>query len=85
MEKCERCKNYVFEKCNCQLFIIIDEDEETHEVYANTEETAALEFARQYNEDGEYLLMNETMVININDNKYCVGAEPDVHYSCKKL
>ena len=87
MARCEKCKEYSWsgKPCNCKPFQVIDEDGEEYEIYANHEEAAALEFARQYNEDGEYLLMNEEMEITVNKNKYIVSAEPDIHYSSKKL
>jgi len=82
---CKKCGNYVFEPCKCKSFKVIDDDGEEREIYANHEEAAALEFARLYNENGDYALMNDTIEITVDGNKYCVGAEPDIYYSSTKL
>ena len=87
MKRCNKCKRFLFgdETCQCMPFDVIDENGELHKIYALHEEDAALEFARQYNDNGDYLLMNETMIIDVDGAKYCIGAEPDIHYSAQKL
>ena len=84
MKQCNKCREYFFKTttCRCELFIVIDEDGEEHNIYANYEEEAAEKFAEQYNDEGD--LMNDSIKVTINGNKYIVGAETDVHYWVRK-
>jgi len=86
MFKCEICKEYKYEEtCNCTLFIIVNDENEEHEIYSYDEESAALKYAEWKNEYGDYHLMNETMVISINDKKFNIGAEPDIYYFANEI
>lgn len=50
---------------------------------------AAEKFAKKYNEDGDYALMNRTIEVLISDGevekKFSVTAEPDINYSVDEL
>lgn len=86
--KCNKCGDYRInpENCNCKAFEIIDKDgEECHPVYAIDEEEAALKFAETSNSEGDYYLMNESVVINVNGIEFNISAEPDIHYSAFKV
>jgi len=88
MWQCEKCKEYKcggVEKCNCKPFILIDMDGEEHEINAINEREAALMYAEKSNIENDYYLMNENVEISVNDIKYSIGAEPDVHYSAKAI
>ena len=88
MWKCEKCKEYHFspvKECRCKSFTVIDEDGEEHEVQAMDEEDAALKFAEESNVKGDYYLMNETVEITVDGRKFCIGAEPDIHYSASEI
>lgn len=85
MEYCSRCKEYMYgaSVCQCVKFVVIDEDGEDIEFFANNEEAAAEAYAVWYNRD-EYDLMNSSKNIMINGNSYRVSAEPDICYSITK-
>lgn len=88
MWECDKCGEYRFgtaTSCNCKLFIVLDENEEEHEIRAMDEEGAALKYAEESNVEGDYYLMNETVEITVNGKRFCIGAEPDVHYSAREL
>ena len=88
MEKCKKCGDYLFswqKECNCKEFLIIDEDGEEHTVRAAGEEAAALRYARESNEEGDYYLMDGEVEIEVNGEKYWIHAEPDVSYSAGKV
>lgn len=63
--------------------------EEGKAIYAFDFDLAAEKFAKEYNENNDYCLMNESMEIIVTDGdkekKFSVGAEPDVHYSVREL
>lgn len=90
MWKCDKCHEYRFataKECHCKKFVVFDEDDEEWDFYAMDEEGAALKFAKKYNENGDYALMNEEMRVEVilesggDKTKFIVGAEPDIHYS----
>ena len=62
-------------------------DDEWQEYYGFNHESAAREYAKAYNEDGEYCLMNEEIVVNVRKFgedkivKVAISAEPDIYYS----
>lgn len=51
------------------------------------EEDAAINAGQHYNEDGDYTLMNDSILILIREKEeapvhiFSVSAEPDIHYS----
>ena len=73
------------EDCRCREMVIADEEGEESSLFAKDEESAALKYAQKSNESGDYYLMNETVEITVNGKPFCIGAEPDVHYSAKAL
>lgn len=84
MWKCEKCGEYRWssvEKCYCKHFVVVDEDGEDHDVQAMDEEGAALKYAQESNESCDYYLMNDSVEVTVNGNKFRISAEPDVHYS----
>ncbi len=88
MWKCEKCKEYrsdTARQCHCKSFTVVDEDGEPWEIQAMDEEDAALKYAEKSNTEGDYWLMNETSDILVNGKAFCVGAEPDVHYSVNAI
>ena len=87
MKKCKDCGEYVYHWENnhsCTKFEIIDEDGEEYEVWADSEENAALKYAEEANVGNDYYLMNSEEAIKVNGNPYVIGAEPDVYYHAKK-
>lgn len=54
-------------------------------------EDAAQKFAKEYNEDGDYALMNNCELVLVKDVEsgevviVSISAEPDVHYSSSEL
>ncbi len=86
MFKCDRCNEYKFkDSCDCELFIVIDDEGEEHDIYSHDEESAARKFAEWTNEYGDYHLMDNTMIISINDKKFNIGAEPDIYYFANEI
>lgn len=101
MRRCPRCDAAIFPHQaahSCTEFLITSECEEGQSFYVEdpeylmkkgrytpTHETAAETWARWYNEDGDYALMNETVEITVSRNgdtrRFKVGAEPSIDYS----
>lgn len=85
---CQHCGEYLFfnenNECYCKPFEIECENGD-YTQYGYNFEDVALKWARKYNENGDYNLMNTEIKIIITDkdnNKktFIVGAEPDIHY-----
>ena len=88
MWKCKKCGEYKFPNkfsnvgvCHCKVFKIIDRDGDDHDVYAIDATGAALKFAEKSNENGDYYLMGESAVIDVDGRKFRISAEPDIYYS----
>ena len=91
---CEKCGDYLLRlnlgseerrECPCKEFKIIDEDGEEHSIHAKNTEDAALNYAEKSNSECDYYLMNESVEITVNDERFKISAEPDVHYSAEAL
>jgi len=88
MRWCDKCGDMMFADfgyCRCREMVIIDVDGDEHLLFANDEQDGALKHAQRSNENGDYYLMNETVEITVNGKPFCIGAEPDIHYSAKEL
>ena len=84
MRECKRCGAYLYSEtrpCRCREFLIIDEEGEEHKAFSVNAVGAALDYAQKSNENGDYYLMNETVVIEVDGSKFKIGAEPDIHYT----
>ena len=91
---CKICKEWYWEKThNCGTRFEIhcpengEDEEDSCDRYGWNDEDAAVKWAKSYNEDGEYSLMDSEITIVCKNtetgeiSKVCVSAEPDVHYS----
>lgn len=93
MTRCDKCEEYRLNPltpCRCKEFIVTCDDGENHTVHAVDDYFAALAFAKKFNENGDYGLMDETMTIEVNGRdgnikKFYVSAEPDIHYSASEI
>jgi hypothetical protein len=89
MSICKNCGEYNLysgkKDCGCKGFTIIDEDGEEYQQYGFNKEDAAIKFAKSYNEEGDYCLMNETMEITVDGTKFEISAEPDVYYGVSEI
>ena len=89
MWTCNKCGDYRFNdvaKCHCHPFTIIDEDGEEHsDIYAMSAESAALKYAENSNVEGDYYLMDQSVTITVNEVKFEISAEPDIHYSATEI
>lgn len=85
--RCKKCNDIVFswKKHSCEKYIITDEDGETYEVYGTDEEDAVEKYAKHSNENGDYYLMNTTVIVSVDGTRYSIGAEPDVRYAVIQL
>ena len=85
MEQCEKCKDYWFpsiEKHYCEEFTVTNcEDGDVSTLYAKSEEDAVERYGRDYNEYGDYELMNESILLEVNGTKYRVSAEASIEYT----
>jgi hypothetical protein len=89
--KCEICKEFdLMDRHKCQpvfYYKFIDWDDEFVEIRAFDFKEAAEKFGEKYNDEGD--LMNNEIEVIISDGKiekkFCVSAEPDVHYSATEL
>lgn len=58
-----------------------------HEYEGYDAEDAAMEAGKEYNEDGDYTLMNDSIFVLVKETEnsepviVSVSAEPDIHYS----
>ena len=86
---CKKCNHFIYsgkKECCCKEFIIIDEYGEKSSVYAKgDEESAALEYAQEYNEGGDYSLMDSTALITINGKKFEISAEASIEYNANEI
>jgi len=90
MQKCDRCKEYnvySFQSgaCTCSLFIVSLANDEQHEVYAQDNELAALQYAESSNIDNDNYLLKATTVVTVNGEEFTIGAEPKVTYFANKV
>lgn len=91
--KCEKCKEYHWSNEAClPEYSVYYEDwtgDEPKIMHASSHEQAALAFALYYNTRADYALMNETIEIKVVKDGivkfFCIGAEPDVHYSSTEI
>jgi len=84
---CEKCKEHKHTPgpCLCEPFNITCEDGDDYTIYANSEWLAALQYAKESNECNDYYLMDESVEITVNGNKYNITATPDIHYSATEI
>ncbi len=91
--KCEICGKYSWtgERHKCSpIFYFKHEDwgDEFEEIRATDFDDAALEFAKLYNENGDYPLMDSEEEVIISDGKtekrYIVSAEQSIEYNVKE-
>lgn len=89
MTQCKKCKGYWFpsiEKHYCEEFKVINkEDGEESIIFAHGEEDAVERWAKDYNENGDYCLMNETILVEVNGATYRVGAEASIEYTVDEI
>lgn len=92
---CEMCKEGYYDweqphKCK-PIFFFKHKDwgEDFEEIRANSFEEAAENFAKLYNEDGDYALMNNSEEVIISDGtiekKFSVYAELEIYYSVEEI
>ena len=91
-DKCPICKELDFldrHKCKPIYFFTHEYWGERQEIRATSFEDAALAFARLYNGNGDYNLMNSEEEVVISDGKtekkFIVSAEPDIAYNAKEI
>lgn len=91
-DKCNLCNEYVWlDKHKCAPIYYFKHPnwgDEFQEIRAHSFEDAAEKFAKTYNEDGDYALMNKSEEVIISDGKtekkFRVSAEPDINGSLAK-
>lgn len=91
--KCKVCHDWHWDDQPCSpIFKVYDEDYmggRGKEFYAYDHEAAAIKYAKYYNEDGDYALMNDEREVTVEDakgkkKKFIITAEPDIHYSASE-
>lgn len=89
---CKKCNTWHWLEDKCSpIFYFKHEDwgDEFQEIRAHSFDDAAKNFAKLYNEDNEYCLMNSNEDVIISDGKiekkYDVSAERDIHYSVHEV
>ena len=93
MAWCEKCSSYsLFSKageCSCRTFIIIDEDGERYEERARDYEEALENYAREYEYDDDYHLVDNETDFLVKDSltgetkTVCVSGETAVNYNAR--
>lgn len=94
MDRCSICQEwkYSFKEHHCASVYQFKHEnygEEYEDIRAYSFEDAAERFAKKYNEDGDYSLMNTSTEVTISDGKeekkFTVSAEPDINYSVDEI
>ena len=87
MWRCDRCQELRYDavnKCNSKEFTVIHDGDES-KYWAMDAEGAALKFAQEYNEGGDYSLMDKTIEVIVRTEDgveaFDVSAEADINYS----
>jgi len=96
-ERCEICGRYDFvEKHKCYpLFYVNFPDcngDDWDEIRGFDASDAAEEYGKEYNEGGDYTLMNDSIIIFVSEypdgresKKFEVSAEPDILYTVSEI
>lgn len=92
-KKCGTCKEHHWTNQHClPEWKVFHEDnlgDDFKLMRAANAEGAALAYASHYNTSSDYGLMNEEIDIFVEEKgvnvKFVVGAEPDIHYTVKKV
>jgi hypothetical protein len=92
LKTCSICKEYDFGNHRCKPIFYFkhpDWGDEFQEIRASSFEDAAAGFAKMYNEDGDYALMNNSEEVIISngtiERKFKVSAEPDIYYNIEEI
>ena len=64
---------------------MVDEDGESHQIYAMDEKDSALKFAEESNINGDYYLMDNPCVVLVGEKRFEISAEPDICYSANEI
>jgi len=83
-KKCDICKEWDFLPHACKSIFFFK-----HENWGDDFEEAAENFAKLYNENGDYALMNNSEEVIISDGKvekkFRVSAEQYINYSAEEI
>lgn len=92
--KCPECLGWHYNDIKCDpVYHVYNPDTMREDEYwptrAASHEDAAIKYARYYNEDGEYSMMNGgDIAVEVDHNgikKYfTISAEPSIHYNAKE-
>ena len=86
MNYCELCNEYTsLDQCKCKPFTVITQEGDEEVYHAVAPELAAEKYAVDYNEDGDYELMNKSIEIEVDGKKYKVSAEASIDYYVKPI
>jgi hypothetical protein len=92
LKYCSICGDLDFGNHKCRALFFFKHPswgEDFQKIRANSFRDAAEEFAKLYNEDGDYSLMNSSENVVISDGKvekkYRVSAEPDIYYNIEEI
>ena len=89
MSRCPKCNEFLFgrgkDMHNCHPFTVVSEYGGTETYWASSAEDAAEKWAVDYNEGGDYALMNNALIIEVDGGEYRVAAEPEIHYSVTRV
>lgn len=89
-EKCKKCGEYSFDvaNCHCVDFVVVFDGEEST-VCANHEAAAAEKYGREYNDNGDYRLMDNPIEVEVKgpdgSKFFRVSAEQSIDYSCEEI
>lgn len=85
---CDRCKEWrfdSFDKCHCKEFNIVDDQGDLYTVWATGRYEAALAFAEESNETGDYHLLDYPATITVDGCAYQIRAEQSIDYHVKRV
>lgn len=91
--RCENCKEYHYSSEDCKpIYYVHDEEDmgenEWKEVRAVDHEDAAIEYAQHYNDEGSLMDTEIEIIVCDEDGdkkRFCISAEPDIHYSANEI
>lgn len=82
LNQCGKCEDFHLTKtCNCEQYIVVDEDGGEHPIYALDAEKAVEKFAEIHNKETEYSLLNSQVTVSVLGVNYYVSAYEDIVYS----
>jgi hypothetical protein len=91
--RCTKCGTFLFWRTQvtdhkCDRYVVVDEQYNGPEgtaYHAVDAEDAAEKYARDFNESGDYDLMDDSRIVTVGDRSFRISAEASIHYSVEEV